>query len=214
MRQLILASALLMAACSHAMSHNASDDEMLTAAPGSIGYGMIEEADAEGVFELIHNGQVSVRHVQSGMRCDFARDGVGGSIALPPGSARGDAASCSWESERDASTLLVKRTSDTLDTAFAAAVTQLNSDFPGAQPARARSSADAGAQPQPIRSALFVVWQRGARSVIGVWIARVGGWTLQLRTTARAADPHAVESAEATGDAVMRGALADIAGGP
>ena len=58
---------------------------------------MIENAEASGVFELVHDGQVTLRHVGSGMICHFARDGEGGRLILYPNNLpRGDDVACEW----------------------------------------------------------------------------------------------------------------------
>ncbi len=208
MRQFIYTLTILMSACAHEPVH----EQELTAAPGSIGYGMIEDADADGVFELVHNGQVSVRHVPSGMRCDFLRDGEGGSIALLPGLPRGDGASCTWGDGRELAVLRVWRDEATVDEALATAVSEINDQFPSARSWEERVHQPAGSPSS--QSAAFLVRREGARLFTSVNVARVGEWTLQLRYTAPVSSARAVEVADTVATSLFQGALADMAATP
>ena len=61
-------------------------EEAPQAAPGSIAIGMIEQVNGEGIFDLVHDGGVTVRHTRSGLTCHFLRSGDGGRLIVfdPP----------------------------------------------------------------------------------------------------------------------------------
>ncbi|MBK8543773.1 MAG: hypothetical protein IPL62_09560 [Caulobacteraceae bacterium] len=61
-------------------------EEEPQAAPGSIAIGMIEQVDGDGIFDLVHDGAVTVRHTRSGLICHFLRNGDGGRLIIfnPP----------------------------------------------------------------------------------------------------------------------------------
>ena len=74
-------------------------EEEPQAAPGSIAIGMIENADAIGIFDIVHNGQVSVRHLRSGLRCDFDRaleEGLYQRVCLATGDTWSPEAEAAW----------------------------------------------------------------------------------------------------------------------
>lgn len=159
-------------------------EEELTAAPGSIAYGMIEEANAGGVFDIVHNGQVSVRHLASGLRCDFERDGEGGSIAIFPGLPRGEDVACDTQSATEFVTIYATRypdgrgLADVLDGADAA----IRNRFPDATPAPAAVTINSDALPEQ-RARHFLVTIDGQRYFTSVAAAQANGWTYKVRLT-------------------------------
>ena len=159
-------------------------EEELTAAPGSIAYGMIEEANAEGVFDIVHNGQVSVRHLASGMRCDFDRDGDGGSIVLFPGLPRGEDVACDYQYGTEFVTLYATRYPDgrSLDDVMQGAEAAIRDRFPGATPAPATVIIGSEALPEQ-RTRHFIVESGGQRQFTSVAIAQANGWTYKVRYT-------------------------------
>jgi hypothetical protein len=159
-------------------------EEELTAAPGSIAYGMIEEANADGVFDIVHNGQVSVRHLASGMRCDFEREGNGGQIVLFPGLARGEDVACDTQQETEFVTLYATRYPDgrRLDDVLQEAEAAIRQRFPGATPAPATVIIQSDALPEQ-RARHFIVDVNGQRHFTSVAIAQVNGWTYKVRYT-------------------------------
>lgn len=186
-------------------------EEELTAAPGSIATGMIEEANADGVFDLVHNGQVSVRHLASGMRCDFERDGEGGSLALFPGLPRGDSVACAFEYPDYQLTLFATRYPGPppLDALFGQAVEAIRIIQPGARALAPAELSEERATP-PQRSLGFIVLINGVEHFTSVHVAQVGDWTIKQRYTVRAETAEAVRAADSTAGAIFEGTLADL----
>ncbi len=188
-----------------------------TAAPGSIAIGMIERADAIGVFDIVHNGQVSVRHLGSGLRCHFMRDGAGGRLALFPGLPRGDDVACDMTDGRESITLYATRLPfpSTLEQLLGSAIAALHSRFPGAQPyAATQETASDGITP-PLRTSQFLVWRAdGARMYTRVSVAQVGAWVIKQRYTSLAPDDEAARHGEQTSSMNFAGVLGEIVAGP
>lgn len=191
-------------------------EEEPTAAPASIATGMIEEANAIGVFDIVHNGQVSVRHLASGLRCDFENDGAGGSLALFPGLPRGDNVACDFEYPDYALTLYASRYPGPppLNALLAQAVQAIGYVHPGA-----RSVAPANGEiPQdaipPRRRLGFIVTIDGVQHFTSVHIAQVGAWTIKQRYTSRAESGDAVRAADLAADRMFDSLLADLVAAP
>jgi hypothetical protein len=160
-------------------------EEDLTAAPGSIAYGMIEEADAIGVFDIVHNGQVSVRHLASGMRCDFDREGNGSRIAIFPGLPRGEDVACDTRHETETFTLFATRYPDGRSLAYVLdnAEADIRNLLPGAMPAPAAVSVSSEALPEQ-RARHFLVDIGGRPVFTSVAVAQANGWTYKVHFTA------------------------------
>lgn len=156
----------------------------LAAAPGSIAYGMIENADAIGVFDIVHNGQVSVRHLASGMRCDFDRDGNGSRIVLFQGLPRGEDVACDTQYETEFFTLYATRYTDgrTLTYALDEAEAAIRNRFPDARPAPAAVDISTAGLPEQ-RARHFLVTINGRPHFTSVVIAQANGWTYKVRFT-------------------------------
>lgn len=221
MRRLLLSLAL---ALSTAPAFAQGTEEEPQAAPGSIAIGMIEQANAIGIFDIVHNGQVSVRHLGSGLRCDFDRQGNGGRIIVfgpPAGTApvsaepaipRGDDVAC--EMTEGATHLRFFATrypfGSTLDEQIAgteAAILRRDptaTRFPGAT---ARDTADG----LPLRrTTRFIIVRDGARVFTSASVARIGDWILKLRYTRPAPDDAAAAEADAAAAAAFDEALRQI----
>jgi hypothetical protein len=214
MRMRLLPAAFILAAGFRASALADPPEEELTAAPGSIAYGMIENADAEGVFELVHNGQVTVRHVGSGLVCHFMRDGAGGRLLLFPGLARGDDVGCDSMQDRVSITLYATRYPPpwTLDQSIADAEAAIRQRFPDAVP-HVATLVDPGL-PFPRRTAHFIVTHNAERMFTSASVAQIGDWTIKLRYSAYAPDDAAARQAEIAAGLVFAGALEEIAAPP
>ncbi|MGD9817012.1 MAG: hypothetical protein AB7Q23_17575 [Hyphomonadaceae bacterium] len=178
----------------------AQDETEPTAAPGSIAEGMIEGADAQGVFEIVHNGHVSVRHVGSGMRCDFLRDGSDGRLVLFPGLPRGDNVACDSHQGSAIVTFYATRFpfETTLDEQLRAAEAAIRQVSPDAAAYQGPEQEIASDTLPPHGSAQFIVTRNGQRLYTRAAIALVGAWTIKLRYTAPAADDAAAAAAAET----------------
>lgn len=225
MRQLLLTLALAVGA---APAFAQGTEDAPQAAPGSIGYGMIENADAEGIFELVHNGQVTLRHTRSGLTCHFARDGGGGRLIIfapqidparpnePPAIPRGDDVACEMNEGAAQVRYFATRYpfGSTLEEQIAgteAAIRRRDaaaSPYPGA----ATRSTDDGL---PLRrTTRFVVTHDGVRTFTRASVARVGDWILKLRYSAPAPNDAAAAEADQMADSLFDGALREIISPP
>jgi len=159
-------------------------DEELTAAPGSIAYGMIENADAIGVFEIVHNGQASVRHLASGMRCDFERSGEGSQIVIFSSLPRGEDVACDTRSDTQFVTIYATRYPDgrNLATVLNEAKAAIRNRFPGATPAPAAVIVSSEDLPEQ-RARHFLVDIGGRQNFTSVAVAQANGWTYKVRFT-------------------------------
>ncbi len=193
-----------------------AQEEEPTAAPGSIAIGMIETADAEGIFDIVHNGQVSVRHIRSGLVCHFARDGAGGRIVLFRGLPRGEDVACDANDGRESVALYATRypRTTTLDEQIAGAEQALRTRYPNAQPYTPTLAVN-GAAP-PFRTVEFIVARRedGARMYSRAAVAIISGWTIKMRYTLLAPDDEAARQGELTSSLMWRTALADVMANP
>ncbi len=187
-------------------------EEELHAAPGSIAYGMIENADAEGVFELVHDGQVTLRHVGSGLICYFLRDGSGGRLLLFAGLPRGDDVACDSANGTESVTLYATRhgAPTTVDAQMDNARAELVQRFPNAQPfAVAPLAPEPGAPKQSVER--FLIARDGDRLFSSISLGIIGDWTIMLRYSLIAPDDAALERAELVSSALFREALDQVA---
>lgn len=220
MRQLLLTLALaLSAAPAFAQGTEAAPQ----AAPGSIALGMIEAVRGEGIFEIVHNGQVAVRHTRSGLTCHFARDGGGRLIIFEPQRdpvrpdreptiPRGDDVACEMNESGAQVRYFATRYpfGSTLEEQLAgveAAIRRRDrsaTSYPGET---LRTSND-GLPDR--RSARFIVTENGTRTFTRASVARVGDWIVKLRLSAPAPDDAAAARADQLADSLFDGALAEI----
>lgn len=183
----------------------------ITAAPGSIATGMIEEADAIGVFDIIHNGQVSVRHTASGLRCEFERQGEGGRIVIFPQLRRGDNVACDQQDGRQAITLYATRYPQptNLREQIEIAEGAILQRFADATPYTAVDPANADA-PTPASHVRYIVTWNGERSYTRASVAIIGDWTIKMRYSANAADEEAARQAEQAATLMFLQTLRDL----
>jgi hypothetical protein len=209
MRVLLCALALTLAAPAWAQ------EEEPTAAPGSIAIGMIENANADGVFDIIHNGQVSVRHLGSGLRCDFERDGAGGRIVLYPGLPRGDDVACDYNDGREFITLYATRFPyrTTVEEQINGAIEAIRTRFPDAQ-GLPPSTPDAAGRTPPRRSSQFIVMRNGQRMYTYAGVAQVGDWIIKVRYSVFAADDAAARQGETNARALLDYTLSSMEAPP
>jgi hypothetical protein len=182
-----------------------------TTAPGAIATNLIQDASAQGVFEPVSSGQVTLRHIGSGLVCHFARDGAGARLVLYAGLPRGDNVSCDAQDGRTYVTLYATR--------FPFRTT-LAEQVEGAEAAIRQRFPDAQALPQPAeanparRTIHFIVTRDGERVYTSASIAQVGDWIIKLRYSERAADGQAALTAEAAANRIFEAALAEMVAPP
>lgn len=183
------------------------------AAPGSIGYGMIEQAEADGVFELVHDGQVTLRHIGSGLICHFPRNGDGGRLLLYPSNLpRGDDVACEWRDGNEVTILYATRYpfNSTLQEQIAGAETAIRQRTPNASPypGQVESGTEDGL---PLRrSTRFIATRNGERMFMRASVARVGSWIIKLRYNAPAPDDAAAVRADQLANSLINGALQEM----
>ncbi|MBK6703321.1 MAG: hypothetical protein IPG56_05805 [Caulobacteraceae bacterium] len=198
-------------------------EEEPQAAPGSIAIGMIEQVDGDGIFDLVHDGAVTVRHTRSGLICRFLRNGDGGRLIIfnpptdPAHSAeitipRGDDVACEMEEGGAHIRYFATRYpfGSTLDEQIAgveAAIRGRNANatrYPGES---TRNTEDG----LPLRrTTRFIITQQGVRTYTRASVARVGDWILKLRYSAPAPDDAAAAHADQAADRLFDGALDEI----
>ena len=185
----------------------------LRAAPGSVATGIIEEANADGVFEIVHNGQVSVRHIGSGMRCDFSYEG--GRIVIFPTLARGDDVACDSQENGVFVTLYATRYpfASTAEEQASGAAAAIRQRFPDAQPAPITHEISSDTLP-PHSTAQFLVLRDGVRHFTSVNVAMAGPWTIKLRYTAPAATDAEIQRAELSANLLFASTLSRIVDPP
>jgi hypothetical protein len=208
MRRLLFALAFACAAPAYAQG----TEQEPRAAPASIAIGMIENAEADGVFELVHDGHTTVRHIGSGLICHF-ENGEGGRLILYPNNLpRGDDVACEWRDGSQVTLLYATRYPFN---------STLQEQISGAEVAIRARAADASPYPGatergmedglPVRrSTRFIATRNGERLFMRASVARVGSWIIKLRYNASAPDDAAAARADQLADALFDGALSEI----
>lgn len=224
MRRLLLSLAFALSAAP-AFAQGTEDEPQ--AAPGSIATGMIEEADADGIFELVHNGQVSVRHIGSGLRCDFLRDGSGGRLivftptpsAAPaqlPAIPRGDDVACEMNEGGAQVRYFATRYpfGSTLEEQIAGVESAIRRRDPRATPYPGQTIRNTDDGLPMRRTTRFIITHDGVRTFTSASVARIGDWILKLRYSAPAADDAAAAEADQMAASLFDGALQQIISPP
>ena len=194
------------------------------AAPGSIAIGMIEHADADGIFDLVHNGQVTLRHTRSGLTCHFLRDGTGGRIIVfaPPAATtpvnsepaipRGDDVACDMTEGRTQTRYFATRYpfGSTLEEQITGVEAAIRRRDPGAVRYGGETLRNTEDGLPTRRSTRFIITHDGVRTFTRASVARVGDWILKLRYSAPAPDDAAAAQADQLADSLFDGALSEI----
>jgi hypothetical protein len=183
------------------------------AAPGSIAIGMIEAANAQGVFDVVPNGHVSVRHLGSGLTCHFTDNGEGGRIVIFPQLARGEDVGCDLNPDNASITLYATRYpfASNLDEQLAGAEAAIRQRFADARPSAATTATAANV---PQRASAFLITMNGAPRFTSVHIAQIGDWTIKQRYTVRAGTDAEISGAAQAATAHFAATLADISSPP
>ena len=212
MRWVVFALALALAGPAFAQGTEAAPQ----AAPASIAIGMIEHAEADGVFELVHDSHATVRHVGSGLVCRFDDEGDGGRLILYPNLPRGDDVACDWNDGREFTTIYATRYpfNSTLQEQIDGATAAIRNRFGDAvaMPAATAPATDDGLPTR--RTARFIVMREGQRYYTRASVARIGSWIIKLRHSAPAPDDDAAVEADERADALFSGALNGILNPP
>lgn len=210
MRRLILAATFALFATPAFAQGTEAEPQ---AAPGSIAIGMIENANAQGVFDVVPNGHVSVRHLGSGLVCHFTDNGDGGRVIVFPQLARGEDVGCDLNPGNASITLYATRYpfASNLDEQLTGAEAAIRQRFADARPTNAMTASDANV---PQRAAAFLVTVNGAPRFTSVHIAQIGDWTIKQRYTQRAGTDAEIAAAAQAATAHFAATLADISSPP
>jgi hypothetical protein len=208
MRNLLLALALF---TTPAFAQGTETDPQ--PAPGSIAIGMIEAANAQGVFDVVPDGHVSVRHLGSGLVCHFTDNAEGGRVIVFPQLARGEDVGCDLNPGNASITLYATRYpfASNLDEQLAGAEAAIRQRFTDARPSNVTTASAANV---PQRASAFLIAMNGAPRFTSVHIAQIGDWTIKQRYTARAATDTEIAAASQAATAHFAATLADIASPP
>ncbi len=192
-------------------------EEEPRAAPASIAIGMIENAQADGVFELVHDGNTTVRHVGSGLICHFENDGRGGRLIVYPNDLpRGDDVACEWRDGSEVTLIYATRYpfNSTLQEQIAGAEAAIRQRVPDASPYPGQVESGTADGLPLRRSTRFIATRNGERLFMRASVARIGSWIIKLRYNARAPDDAAAARADQLADALFDGALSEIINPP
>ena len=221
MRRLLLSLAFALSAAPAFAQGTEAEPQ---AAPGSIAIGMIEQVGGDGIFDLVDDGGVTVRHTRSGLTCHFLRNGDGGRLLIfapqvdparptePPAIARGDDVACEMVEGGAHVRYFATRypfgsTLEEQITGVEAAIRRRSPDavrYPG----EATRNTDDGL---PLRRTIrFIITQDGARTYTRASVARIGDWILKLRYSAPAPTDAAAAQADGAADLLFDGALSEI----
>ena len=210
MRQLFCALAFALIA---APAWAQGTEEEPQASVGSLASGLIGDADAEGVFDIVPaEHQVAVRHTRSGLVCRMDPNGANRLIIFPE-AARGEDVACETSDGNATIKLYATRFSFRTNVAdqLAGSATAIQHHFPDARPFQMTLRASADGLP-PSQTAHFLVHEaNGPQQYTRVSVAMIHGWVFKLRYTAPAANDAAAQQAALVADRVWAEALSEIA---
>lgn len=152
---------------------------------------MIDRASVDDLFDPVNNDAfISVRHVASGMVCNFSRTDTRADLAVfNSGIPRGDDVGCVSDSEGQATTLYATRYTParTAEDALAEAIAAIRYRFRDAQPTPTLLDVQTEGQP-PLHVAHFFIDREGERWITSALVVQSGPWIYKLRYTARAVE--------------------------
>lgn len=182
LRPLLLAAALTFA--TPAAAQDATENFNLA-------QGMIERAGVDDLFDPVNNDAfISVRHVASGMVCNFSRtDTRADIVTFNSPMPRGDDVGCVSDREDQATTLYATRYTParSAEDALAEAVAAIRQRFTGATPTPTLLNVQTEGQP-PLHAAHFFIDRNGERWITSALVVQSGPWIYKLRYTARAVE--------------------------
>lgn len=182
--------------------------------PRSIAAAMIENADAEGVFEYVHDGFITLRHIQSGLVCRFLLDGQ--RVVIFPDLAHGEDVGCEQTDGRETVMLQATRYPEprSLALLMADARAAVVQRFPNARPHANAAPAVRQGDPNTLESAharYLLIDAAGERRYLRISLAIIDGWVLTLHYSVLASNGEAhVGDAEREADAHWAGAIEDF----
>jgi|CXWL01.1.fsa_nt_gi hypothetical protein len=188
----------------------------LNASHGALSDGLIADAGAEGVFEIVPaQHMIAVRHIRSGLICRMAPENAN-RLILFPRAARGEDVACETSNEHETVRLFATRFSleTNLDQQIVGAAAAIRAHFPNAQSYEATLDIASDSLP-PSRTAQFLATQAdGARLYTRASVAQIGDWMIKLRYTAPAPDDAAAREGERMSNSIWRAAFQEIRARP
>lgn len=208
MRPLVCALALSLIALAPARADPPEGD--LNASPGAIASGMIGDANAEGVFEVVPDEHlIAVRHVRSGLVCRLDPN-YGNRLVIYPQAARGEDVACESRSDAGETIKLIATRYSVeaqLDVQIQLTDNLIRQQFPDAQPLPASTQTIGGARSRTIQ---YMVSRNGVPTYTRASIAVIGQWSYSLRYSTPAANAAAAARAEQTSAALWTATLGEI----
>lgn len=211
MRRIILALALGLCASGVAFADPPTPEPQ--ASPGAIASGLIGDADAEGVFEIVPTEHlVAVRHIRSGLTCRMDPNN-GNRLVIFPQAARGEDVACESSSDNH-TTIKLYATRFSFRTNIAdqvsGSVAAIQQRYPDARPFQIALRASSDGLP-PSQTTHFLITEGGVQEYTRVSVAMIRGWVFKLRYTAPAANDAAAQRAALTADRIWAQTLDEIA---
>jgi hypothetical protein len=190
-------------------------EEELHASPGGLAIGMLENAGADDLFEVLPSSQIAVRHLGSGLTCHFELEGNGRVIVFP-GLPRGDDVGCDQSSGGVSITFYATRYPEptTLDELAAGAAEAIRMRFTDAALYEPVPAAEATPSPVPLpqsRSARFLIHlDNGAPMFTRVSVALINGWAIKMRITMPGRGEDAMKAADQRADGEWRALMEEL----
>lgn len=206
----LLLCALALSVIALAPAHADPPTGELNASAGALASGMIGDANAEGVFEIVPDEHlVAVRHIRSGLVCRLDPN-YGNRIVFYPQAARGEDVGC--ESRNDAGEvikLIATRYSveAQLDVQIQLTDDLIRRQFPDARALPASSQTIGSARSRTIQ---YMVTRDGVATYTRASIAVIGQWTYSLRYSVPAPNAAAAARAEQVSSALWSQTLGEL----
>lgn len=185
----------------------------LNASPSAIASGLIGDADAEGVFEIVPaEHQVAVRHLRSGLVCRMDPNDANRLIIFPQ-AARGEDVGCETSNAREDIKLYATRFSfaTNVNQQIQGASAAIQAHFPGATPYQMALRASSDGLPQSQSAHFIIRGENGARAYTRVSVAMIRGWVIKMRYTAPAASDASAQQDALMADRVWAEVLSEVA---
>lgn len=180
--------------------------------PQAIAQHIIDDANAQGVFETVEGEHVTVRHPASGLVCTFFLDEqTRGRVILYESAPRGDDVSCEMRGADETTSLYATRYPQG---------TSLREQLDGAEAAIRQRFSDAQRRQPGLTITVdgerryderhFFITLDGERYLTMVSVALVGEWVIKMRYTATAPDDAMLRQRELMAGATMSAVLMKI----
>lgn len=208
MRPLLCALALSLIALAPARADPPTGE--LNASPGALASGMIGDANAEGVFEVVPDEHlIAVRHSRSGLVCRLDPNNAN-RLVIYPQAARGEDVACESRSDGGESIKLIA-TRYSVEAQLSVQI-QLTSDlirrqFPDARELPPVAPPAAGAANRTIA---FMVTRDGVATYTRASIAVIGQWSYSLRYSVPATTPAAAARAQQVSSGIWAQTLSEL----